>query len=54
MQLLYRTTLRHRGLCAYDVALRDDVSHSPLVESLNANSEVSEVVLIASKNDVNY
>jgi len=41
-------------LQTYDVALRDDVSHSLLVESLNTNSEVSEVVLIASKSDVNY
>lgn len=38
----------------YDIALRDEVDHASLVKAMNELSEVSEVVLIASKNDVDY
>ncbi len=38
----------------YDIALRDDVAHSSLIERLSGLPDVSEVVLIASKNDVDY
>ena len=38
----------------YDIAMRDDVSHSSLIERLDSIPDVSEVVLIASKNDVDY
>lgn len=38
----------------YDVALRDEVYHSVLIERLDTLPDVSEVVLIASKNDVDY
>jgi hypothetical protein len=38
----------------FDIALRDEVAHNALIESLDALEHVSEVVLIASKNDVDY
>ena len=38
----------------YDCALRDGVSSSDLVSRLDQNPDVSEVVLIASKNDIDY
>jgi len=38
----------------YDIALRDEVGHKTLIEKLDALDGISEVVLIASKNDVDY
>lgn len=38
----------------YDIALKDDVVHASLIEKLDGIKEISEVVLIASKNDVDY
>ena len=38
----------------YDVALKDDVTAEYLTGQIGALDEVSEVVLIASKNDVDY
>lgn len=38
----------------FDIALREDVNHSALVDSMDKLADVSEVVLIASKNDVDY
>ena len=38
----------------FDVALNDDVSESDLTQAISAIEEVSEVVLIASKNDIDY
>ena len=38
----------------FDVALRDEADHASLVKAMNDLSGVSEVVLIASKNDVDY
>lgn len=44
------TTLR----LTYDVTLRDEASADSLVKTLGALDDMSEVVLIASKNDVDY
>ena len=38
----------------FDIALRDEVDHTVLVRAMNELPDVSEVVLIASKNDVDY
>jgi hypothetical protein len=38
----------------YDVALRDDSSDKILVKQLNSLAEISEIVLIAAKNDIDY
>lgn len=38
----------------YDVALRDDLSADDLTQKMGALENISEVVLIASKNDVDY
>ena len=38
----------------YDVALKDDVTAEHLTGEIGALNDVSEVVLIASKNDVDY
>ena len=38
----------------YDVALRDDLSADVLTQRIGALENISEVVLIASKNDVDY
>jgi hypothetical protein len=38
----------------FDIAMRDEIDHTSLVKAMNDVSGVSEVVLIASKNDVDY
>jgi len=38
----------------FDIALQEEVDHNVLVKSMSALPDVSEVVLIASKNDVDY
>ncbi|GIS88748.1 MAG: hypothetical protein CM1200mP18_14580 [Gammaproteobacteria bacterium] len=38
----------------YDVALKDDLSADDLTQRMGALEHISEVVLIASKNDVDY
>ena len=38
----------------YDIALRDDILAKDLTQSLGSLEDISEVVLIASKNDVDY
>ena len=38
----------------FDIALREEIDHNVLVQSMSALPDVSEVVLIASKNDVDY
>jgi hypothetical protein len=38
----------------YDVALKDDTTADELTERMGALEDVSEIVLIAAKNDVDY
>jgi len=38
----------------YDIALRDEMSANDLTQQMGKLEFVSEVVLIASKNDVDY
>lgn len=38
----------------FDIALRDEVDHTVLIKAMNDLEDVSEVVLIASKNDADY
>ena len=38
----------------YDIALRDDLSADDLTQRMGTLEDISEVVLIASKNDVDY
>jgi hypothetical protein len=38
----------------YDVTLRDESSAKNLIHRLGEHADISEVVLIASKNDVGY
>lgn len=38
----------------FDIALREEVDHSSLVKAMDNLVDVSEVILIASKNDVDY